>query len=170
MLNADAWPGRLTVNKITSILIYMCEKGNLNMIISRRQAVFFLGLIGLAGRGAAEEHDASKAPVALIYFGASNCPTCRDWKRFDLPKLKETESFKAARFVEIQKEISAPIPSVDRFPPDLAASRDAISESFKGKVGSPMFAIVVGDRVTWSYRGAPSNQQVIEALQAAKKF
>lgn len=140
------------------------------MIISRRRAVFFIGLIGLAGRGAAEEHDASKAPVALIYFGASNCPTCRDWKRFDLPKLKETESFKAARFVEIQKEIPAPIPSADRFPPDLAASRDAISESFKGKVGSPMFAIVVGDRVTWSYRGAPSNQQVVEALQAAMKF
>lgn len=138
------------------------------MISSRRQTVFFLGLICLVGRGAAEEVDGSKAPV-LIYFGASNCPVCRDWKRFDLPKLKETESFKAARFVEIQKEIPAPIPEADKFPPELAARRDAIAESFKGKVGSPMFAIVVGDRVTWSYRGAPSNQQVIEALQAAMK-
>lgn len=140
------------------------------MIISRRRAAFFLGLIGLAGRGAAEEHDASRSPVAFIYFGASNCPTCRGWKLFDLPKLKETESFKAVRFVEIQKAISAPIPSADRFPPDLAGSRDAISDSFKGKVGSPMFAIVAGDRVTWSYRGAPSNEQVVEALKAAMKL
>ena len=139
------------------------------MNTSRRQAVVFLGLVGLASRGAAGDNEPSKAPVTLIYFGASNCPTCRDWKRFDLPKLKETESFKATRFVEIQKEIPAPIPSPDKFPPDLAASRDAISESFKGKVGSPMFAIVVGERVTWSYRGAPSNQQVVEALQAAMK-
>ncbi len=139
------------------------------MIPSRRRAVLFLGLISVAGRGMAEGLDGSKVPVTLIYFGASNCPTCRDWKRFDLPKLKETEAFKAARFLEIQKEIPAPIPGADKFPPDLAARRDAISESFKGKVGSPMFAIVVADKVTWSYRGAPSNQQVVEALQAALK-
>lgn len=139
------------------------------MISLRRRAVFFLGLIGLAGQGVAEELDPSKAPVTLIYFGASNCPTCRDWKRFDLPKLKETEAFKAARFVEIQKEIPAPIPAADKFPPDLASRRDAIAESFKGKVGSPMFAVVVGDKVTWSHRGAPSNQQVVDALQAALK-
>lgn len=139
------------------------------MFTSRRQAVLFLGLIALAGRAVADEPSGPKEPVTLIYFGAINCPTCRDWKRFDLPKLKETESFKAARFVEIQKEIPAPIPAAEKFPPDLAARRDAISESFKGKVGSPMFVIVAGDKVTWSYRGAPSNQQVVEALQAAMK-
>jgi hypothetical protein len=138
------------------------------MIASRRRAVLFIGLIGLGSRAAGEEQGA-KARVTLLYFGASNCPTCRDWKRFDLPKLKETEAFRSARFVEIQKEIPAPIPGADRFPPDLAASRDAVSESFKGKVGSPMFAIVSGDKVTWSYRGAPSNQQVVEALNAAQR-
>ncbi|MDP9043393.1 MAG: thioredoxin family protein [Pseudomonadota bacterium] len=139
------------------------------MSISRRRAVGFLGLIGIAGSTVAADDQASKPTVTLIYFGASNCPTCRNWKRFDLPKLKETEPFKAARFVEIQKEIPAPIPGADKFPPELAASRDAISESFKGKVGSPMFAIVVGDRVSWSYRGAPSNEQVVDALLAAMK-
>ena len=135
------------------------------MIVSRRKMMVCIAAI--AGSASSYGQDAAPRPI-LIYFGATNCPVCRDWKRFELPKLKETEGFKAARFVEILKEIPAPIPPADRFPQDLAPMRDAISDRFKGKIGSPMFAIVVGDKVTWTHRGAPSSQLVADALQSSR--
>ena len=113
--------------------------------------------------------DVPKAKVTLFYFGTDSCPTCRGWKSFDLPKLKETEAFKSIRYVEVQKAIPAPIPSADAFPSDLASLREVISNRFKGRVSSPMFAMVVGDEVTWAYLGAPDNKQVVDAIVAATK-
>ena len=112
---------------------------------------------------------ATDPAVTLIYFGTPSCPSCRAWKLFDLPKLKETDEFKASKFVEIQKAIPQPIPNADKFPSDLAPMRDAISNKFGGKISSPMFAIVKGNIVTWTWSGAPNNAQVVKELQAAFK-
>ncbi len=129
----------------------------------------FFGLIALVALSQSAIAQSTTPDVYFVYFGTSGCPYCRGWKTFDLPKLKESEAFKKARFVEIEKGIKADIPSSSSFPPEIAPYRDAVAQRFNGKIGSPMFAIVAGDKVPWVWRGVPPNATVIAELEKAEQ-
>jgi hypothetical protein len=130
-----------------------------------RCIVFVLGL--LAG-GLALADEPAPPRVDLVYFGTSSCPTCAGWKRFDLPKLRNSATFQKVHFTEVVKGIKSAIPSASDFPPEVAGYHDAIADSFHGAIGSPMFALLVDGKVVDSWRGVErGNDQLLAEIDKA---
>ena len=128
----------------------------------------FALVLGTLAGAAANAQDGAPPQVDLVFFGTSSCPVCAGWKRFDLPKLKNSASFQKAHFSEVIKGIKSPIPDASDFPPDIAGYHDAIATSFHGSVGSPMFALLVNGAVVDSWRGVErGNDQLLAEIDKA---
>ena len=115
----------------------------------RRLAVFCL-CAALSWNALAQA--AEKPRVDFVYFGASDCPYCRAWENWDLPKLQASETFQRVRFTKVTKNIRSPVPGEFWFPKEIKHLRDPIAEQLKG-AGSPMFAILADGKVVLAWKG-----------------
>ena len=109
---------------------------NLRSVLRRLPVFLAVGLwLGAAAQGI------PRPRIDFVYLGGPDCPYCRAWEAFDLPKLKASPSFQKVRFIHVAKKIDAPVPSSAEFPADSQNLREPIAEKLKGG-GSPMFAIL----------------------------
>ena len=109
--------------------------------------------------------------IDLVYLGAMDCPPCRGWKNFDLPKLRATKEFQHIRFTDVQKWITDPVPAEDALPLHLRTMRGEIVRVINRKNGSPMFALLVdgkGLRGGWGTSTYEKMLPVIEELVSRK--
>ncbi len=107
--------------------------------------------------------DSTKVRLDFVYFGGSDCPHCRTWEIFDLPKLKESPVFQHVRLTKVVKTISSPVPSAFWFPDEIKDLRDPIAEKLKGG-GSPMFAILNNGKVVASWKGTRTTPDQIVGI------
>lgn len=106
--------------------------------------------------------------VHLIYMGGDDCPPCVAWRRFELPKLQATESFKAIRFTFVTKLIRSPVPASFFLPDEVKPYKDKLDHASGGRSGSPQFAVLVNDEIYDYYYGARSAEQVEQMLIAIR--
>ncbi|MES2949590.1 MAG: hypothetical protein V4858_13695 [Pseudomonadota bacterium] len=81
--------------------------------------------------------------IDLVYMGGPDCPPCRNWKTFDLPKLRDSKGFQHIRFTEVKKWIREPIPDATDLPEHLRPMRDELVRVINRTKGSPFFALLV---------------------------
>jgi hypothetical protein len=81
--------------------------------------------------------------IDLVYMGGTDCPPCRNWKLFDLPKLRAANEFQHIRFTEVKKWIRDPVPDAKDLPEHLRPLHDELVRVIKRTKGSPFFALLV---------------------------
>ena len=81
--------------------------------------------------------------IDVVYMGGTDCPPCRMWKIFDLPKLRESKEFPHIRFTEVKKWIPDPVPAAKDLPEHLQSMHDELERVINSKKGSPFFALLV---------------------------
>lgn len=109
--------------------------------------------------------------IDLVYMGATDCPPCRLWKTFDLPKLRERQEFAHIRFTEVKKWIPDPVPDAGDLPEHLRPLRDEMVRIIARKKGSPFFALLVdgkGIRGGWGVGVYEAMIPVVNELVAQK--
>lgn len=112
---------------------------------------------------AANAQNTVNTGIDLVYFGGPDCPFCRGWETFDLPKLKDSALFKRVRFTKVAKTIKSPVPSAFWFPDEIKDLRDPIAEKLQGS-GSPMFAILNNKQVVASWKGTKKSPEEILSI------
>ena len=102
--------------------------------------------------------------LEFVYLGGPDCPVCKGWEMFDLPKLRSHEVFAKVRYTKISKFIQSEVPSAFWFPNEVKHLSQPIADRLKG-AGSPMFAILVDDKVISAWLGVKrSPEEIIRAL------
>jgi hypothetical protein len=133
-----------------------------------RWAVGFCGFALLVLSGLAGAQQLLKPRMDFVYFGAADCPHCRAWEAYDLPRLMATSAFKEVHFHRVDKPIPAPVPSSAAFPAEIRQLRDAIAEKLPGS-GSPMFAIAAENNIVAAWRGvAKTPEEILKIIADAQ--
>ena len=111
--------------------------------------------------------------VHMVYMGGNDCPPCVAWRREQLPKLEQTEAFKAIRFTYVVKSIKSTVPAGFLLPAEVRPYKDQLDFASGGLSGSPQFAVLVNGEVYDYYSGtraADDMVAMIEAIRAGKKY
>lgn len=104
---------------------------------------------------------------SVTSFADRPCPH-RIPRRNELPKLRQTEAFKAIRFSFVVKVIRSGVPSSFFLPEEVKPYKSRLDEASGGRTGSPHFAIMVNDEVYDYYfgvRGAADVERMIIAIR-----
>jgi hypothetical protein len=134
--------------------------------VSRGLSLFLA--LGLLPAAAAQEK--LRPRVDFVYLGGSDCPYCRGWEAFDLPKLKASPLFQQVRFTHVVKVIRSPVPSSFWFPAEIKHLREPIAEKLKG-AGSPMFAILADGKVVASWIGTrKSPEEILQIIEGQQRL
>jgi hypothetical protein len=115
--------------------------------------------------------------IDIVYMGGPDCPPCRNWKIFDLPKLQASKEFQHIRFTEVKKWIRDSVPDTSELPEHLRPMRDELVRVIARPKGSPFFALLVdgkGIKGGWgtdSYEALRPimNELVVRKLSAVAK-
>jgi hypothetical protein len=113
------------------------------------------------------------ADVHFIYFGGSDCPPCVAWRSEELPKLAQTNTFKAIKFTIVDKKISSPVPAAELLPAEIRMYKDKLDFASGGNRGSPQIAILVDGQVIdyyWGIRSADDVEAMLESLLNRKTY
>ena len=106
--------------------------------------------------------------IHIIYMGGDDCPPCVAWRSNELPKLRQTEAFKAIRFSFVLKLIKSGVPSSFFLPEEVKPYKARLDEASGGRTGSPHFAIMVNDEgydYYFGVRGAADVERMIIAIR-----
>ena len=107
--------------------------------------------------------------IHLIWMGGNDCPPCMNWRRFELPKLKESPEFKSIKFSYIIKAIESPVPPRFFLPDDVKPYKDYLDEASSGIRGSPQAAILVDGIVYDYFYGVRSAEELERMFIAIRK-
>ena len=81
--------------------------------------------------------------IHIIWMGGDDCPSCREWRFKELPKLEQSPEFKKVKFTYVQKPIKSSVPARFFLPDDVAEYKDKLDKAGAGHAGSPQVAIMV---------------------------
>jgi hypothetical protein len=111
--------------------------------------------------------------IHIVYMGGNDCPPCVAWRTGELPKLQQSEAFKAIKFSYVHKSISSPVPAWFFLPTEVKPYKDKLDYASARKSGSPHFAVLVDDEVYDYYfgtRSADDVESMIVAIQKGTKY
>lgn len=109
-----------------------------------------------------------KRQVHFIYLGGNDCPPCVAWRALELPKLQQTQAFKASQFTYVVKTIKSAIPSAVFLPDEVKQHKPMLDEVSAGLGGSPQFALLVDGKIYDYYRGTRDASMVEQMLISAQ--
>ena len=127
----------------------------------------------LAPAAVLAQRPAGSPDIHIVYMGGNDCPPCVAWRREQLPKLEQTEAFKAIRFTYVVKSIKSTVPASFLLPADVRPYKDKLDTASGGLSGSPQFAVLVNGEVYDYYSGtraAPDMVTMIDAIRQGKKY
>lgn len=101
-----------------------------------------------------------KTDIHLVVMGGNDCPPCRSWKLFELPKLQSTHAFKAITFSYVQKWIHAAVPDVEDLPVEVKPYKAQLDKASSRLFGSPQTALIVNGKVYDFYFGTRDAKEV----------
>ena len=133
-----------------------------------RRSLHVLALCALSSGLAAAE-----PKVHIIYMGGNDCPPCRAWRATELPKLKEMESFRRARFSYVEKLIGSPVPPSIFMPSEVKPYKDQLDSASNRIIGSPQTAVIVDGKVYDYWHGtrtAADFDRLLRAIYDGKEY
>lgn len=114
-----------------------------------------------------------KPSIHLIVMGGDDCPPCRAWKLFELPKLQSTNAFRGIVFSYVHKWIRASIPPVEDLPSEVQPHKAQLDKASGGFWGSPQTALIVNGNVYdyyWGTRDAKTVTHMIQSIQTGAPY
>ena len=106
--------------------------------------------------------------IHFIWMGGSDCPPCVNWRRFELPKLKESPEFKKIKFSYVIKMIRSSVPATFFLPDDVKPYKEYLDEASSGRGGSPQVAVIVDGKVYDYFHGERSAEELEKMFLAIR--
>ena len=140
--------------------------GRVRGTMRMKAAVPLLLTAVLAGTPALAAKPISPERIRFIQMGGDDCPPCRQWRAYELPRLQWSPAFGSIWFSYVVKRISSPVPPQAYLPYDIQHLKAKLDYASGGHASSPHQVIVVDDEVFDYWFGASGAEQ-IEARIAA---
>ena len=120
----------------------------------------------LAGSPALAAKPISPERIRFIQMGGDDCPPCRQWRAYELPRLQWSPAFGSIWFSYVVKRISSPVPPQAYLPYDIQHLKAKLDYASGGHASSPHQVIMVDDEV-YDYWFGAEPAEPIEARIAA---
>lgn len=132
-----------------------------------RTSLVVAGLIGHIG--VAHPQDAAPLPkIHLVWMGGEDCPPCVAWRRFELPKLRQSGEFQRIDFTYVIKGIGSPVPPRIFLPDEIKKYKEILDVAGAGRRGSPQVAVIVNGLVYDYFYGTRSAEDIEKMLLAIR--
>lgn len=138
-----------------------------------RAAILLLLTAVLASPPAFARKPISPERIRFIQLGGDDCPPCREWRAFELPRLQQSLAFSSIWFSYVVKSIRSPVPPEAYLPYDIQHLKAKLDYASGGRAGSPHQVILVDDEVFDYWFGASGAEEIearIAALVNGKKY
>ena len=133
----------------------------------------FLTIVTLAGDVALGQGVPAARDIYMVYMGGNDCPPCVVWRSLELPKLRQSETFKSIRFTYVVKVIRSPVPPSFFLPEEVKPYKKKLDFASSGQGGSSQTAIIVDGEVYdyyYGYRTAAEVEQMIAAIRSGSQY
>lgn len=128
-----------------------------------------LATLCLLAMGSAFAQKAVVLPsIHFIWFGGDDCPPCKAWRIFELPKLQATAEFRAIKYSFVIKVVKSPIPSTFFLPDEVKPLKEKLDYASNRRKGSPQAALVVDGEVYDYFRGTRSAEQILRMISSVR--
>lgn len=106
--------------------------------------------------------------IHIIYMGGDDCPPCVSWRINELPRLRQSEIFRAVRFTQVDKSIRSAVPPAWLLPDEVKPYKEQLDRAGGRNIGSPQTAILVNGKVYDYFRGARAAPDIENMLIAIR--